>query len=147
MSDVQCKFIQTIDEFIDAIRLRVDVFIREQGFQPGWEPDEDDKASRHVIALIDHRIVSTARYRYVSSDEVKLERMVTHKEYRGRGIGTALVRFVVPEILKVAPRRLWLRSQVASQRFYTKCGFVPTSSPFEMWGVPHIDMDYGGKPG
>ncbi|MFH0875453.1 MAG: hypothetical protein V1859_05930 [archaeon] len=29
------KQVETINEFIDAIRLRVDAFIKEQGFQPG----------------------------------------------------------------------------------------------------------------
>ena len=42
------KEIETINEFIDAIRIRVDVFIKEQGFEPGWEPDEDDKVSKHL---------------------------------------------------------------------------------------------------
>lgn len=140
--DIRCKYVETIDEFIDAIRLRVDVFIREQGFQPGWEPDEDDKAARHVIAMADGQVLATARYRFISSDEIKLERMVTRKDYRGRGMGSALIKFVVPEILQLEPKRLWLRSQVVSQRFYSKSGFVPVSAPFEMWGVPHIDMDY-----
>jgi len=40
---VQYKEVETVNEFIDAIKLRIEVFVREQGFEPGWEPDEDDK--------------------------------------------------------------------------------------------------------
>ena len=55
------KEVEIISEFIDAIRLRVDVFIIEQGFKPGWEPDEDDKISRHFIAMADDKVVATAK--------------------------------------------------------------------------------------
>ncbi len=140
--ELKYKEVETINEFIDAIRLRVDVFIKEQGFQPGWEPDEDDKISKHYIAIVDDEIVSTARFRETSKGEIKIERMVTKKEYRGKCIGTELVKYIIDEIMKLKPKRIWLRSQVQSQKFYEECGFKPISEPFGMWGVPHIDMDY-----
>jgi predicted GNAT family N-acyltransferase len=139
------KRVETINEFIDEIRLRVDVFIREQGFQPGWEPDEDDKKSEHFIAICDEKIVSTARYREIADGEFKIERMVTHKEHRGKHIGEGLVAFMIADIKKTGAKRIWLRSQVKSQRFYEKCGFVPVSDPFDLWGVPHVDMEYAQK--
>jgi predicted GNAT family N-acyltransferase len=137
-----CKKADTLAEFIDAIRLRVDVFIREQGFQPGWEPDEDDKVSEHFIALLDGEVVSTTRYRWTAPGEVKLERMATDKNKRSQGVGTALLEYVLTELRQLNPGRIWLRSQVASQRFYENCGFAPSSQPYEMWGIPHIDLDY-----
>jgi len=140
--EAQYKEVETINEFIDAIRLRVDVFIKEQGFQPGWEPDEDDKISKHFIAVSDGQIVSTARFRETSKGEIKIERMVTKKEYRGKGIGIGLVKYMINKIAKLKPKRIWLRSQVQSQKFYEQCGFKTVSESFDMWGVPHIDMDY-----
>ena len=139
---IRYKEVGTISEFIDAIRLRVDVFIKEQGFQPGWEPDEDDKVSRHFIAIKDNKIVGEARVREVEKGEFKIERMVTAKDYRGKGIGRGLVEHVISEILKIKPKKIWLRSQVQAQEFYEKCGFKSVSEPFDMWGIPHIDMDY-----
>ncbi len=140
--DIKYKEVETINEFIDAIKLRVDVFIREQGFEPGWEPDEDDKISKHFIAITDNKIVSTARFREIAKDEIKIERMVTKKEYRGKGIAKGLVEFMIEEIKKLEPKKIWLRSQVQSQSFYEKCQFKAVSEPFDMWGVPHIDMEY-----
>ena len=140
--DIKYKEVKTINEFIDAIRLRVDVFIKEQGFQLGWEPDEDDKVSKHFIAVADKIIVSTARFREVAKGEFKIERMVTKKEYRGKGITKGFVTFMIKQILKLKPKKIWLRSQVQSQQFYEKCGFRAVSKPFDMWGVPHIDMAY-----
>ena len=51
--ETKYKEIETVNEFIDAIRIRYEVFVNEQKFAPGWEPDEDDKEARHFIALVD----------------------------------------------------------------------------------------------
>lgn len=32
----------TIPDFVQAVILRYDVFVNEQGFLPGWEPDMED---------------------------------------------------------------------------------------------------------
>lgn len=140
--DIRYKEVETLPEFIDAIRLRVDVFIKEQGFQHGWEPDEEDKISRHFIASADGLVIGEARVRETEKGSFKIERMVTKKEYRGQGIGSGLVKYVINEMIQFKPRRIWLRSQLQSQRFYEKAGFKAVSEPFDMWGVKHIDMDY-----
>ena len=121
--NLKFKKVETIDEFIDAVRLRVDVFIKEQGFQVGWEPDNDDKISKHFVAIVDKKIVATARFRETKKGEIKIERMVTKKDYRGKGIGKDLVKFMIKEIEKLKPEKIWLRSQVKTQPFYERCGF------------------------
>lgn len=136
------KHIQTISEFIDAIRLRVDVFIREQGFPAGWEPDVEDKESKHVIAITEGIIVGTARYREEPQGEFKIERMVTKKEYRKNHIGGGLVEYITKTLQRKKAKRIWLQSQVRSQKFYEKCGFVATSKAYDLYGCPHIDMEY-----
>ena len=140
--NIKYKEIETISEFIDAIRIRVDVFIREQGFEPGWEPDKDDKISKHFIAIMDGKVVSTARYRETAKSEIKIERMAIRRENRGKEIGKGLVEFMLNDIRKQSPKKIWLRSQVQAQKFYEKCGFKATTKPFDMWGVPHIDLEY-----
>jgi len=139
------KEVESINEFIDAIRLRADIFIIEQGFKPGWEPDEDDKVSKHYISIVDNEIVGTARFREVSPNEFKIERMVTKKELRSKHIGTGLIEFMITDIKKLKPKRIWVRSQVRSQLFYEKVNFTAVSEPYDMWGVQHIDMDYNEK--
>ncbi|MEW5996696.1 MAG: GNAT family N-acetyltransferase [Candidatus Micrarchaeota archaeon] len=138
------KEVTTIPEFIDAIRLRVDVFIIEQGFRAGWEPDEGDKESTHFIALSEGKIVATARLRETSKDEYKIERMVVAKEYRKKSIGKGLTDYILQYTFRLKPKRLWLRSQVRTKEFFNKCGFKEVSGPFDMYGTPHIDMEYVG---
>jgi len=136
------KQVETISEFTDAIRIRVDVFIKEQKCEPGWEPDEHDKNSKHYIAILDNKIVSTARLRETSSKEYKIERMATIKEHRGKHISTGLLKFIIEEIMKNKPKKIWLQSQVRSQKFYEKYGFKAMSKPYELYEIPHVDMDY-----
>jgi predicted GNAT family N-acyltransferase len=143
--EVKYKQVETINEFIDAIRIRADVFIKEQGFQPGFEPDENDKTSKHLIAVADGEIVSTARFREISKGVVKIERMATKKEHRGKGIGKGLLEFMLAEIRKLRPKKIILMSQVQSQPFYEKFGFKAVSKPYDMYGKRHIDMEYAKK--
>jgi len=143
--DVRYREVKTIGEFIDAIRLRVDVFIKEQGFAPGWEPDEEDKTSKHFIAIADGKVVATARCRPMTKSRFKIERMVTKKGYRNKGTGKGLLDFILRDIMKQKPKRIWLMSQLKSKGFYEKCGFRATGKPFNMWGVEHVDMEYAGS--
>lgn len=136
------KKVTSIKEFIDAIRLRVDVFIKEQGFEPGWEPDEDDKNAHHYIALVDNTTVATARWRETSSLEIKIERLATKKEFRGKGIAKGLLAYMLTDIKQYNPKKIWLNSQCHAQKFYEKCGFIPVSETFDMHGTPHIEMEY-----
>ncbi len=145
-SAVSYKKVETIPEFIGAIRLRVSVFIIEQGFKPGWEPDEDDKKATHYVAINPKAgIVAAARVREISKGEYKIERMVVAKEYRGKGVGKGLLEYLLLETKRLKPKKIWLRSQVHTKSFYEKCGFKESAPSFAMWGVMHIDMEYTDK--
>ena len=139
--NINYKQVDSIKEFIDAIRLRIDVFIKEQRCEPGWEPDEEDKTSKHYIALVGNKIVGTARVRQSKRGETKIERMVIDKRYRGKDIGEGLVRYIIIQTKKLKPKRIWMQAQVHAQTFYEKCGFRTISKPYDLWGVQHIDME------
>ena len=139
---IDYKEIETINEFIDAIRIRVDVFIKEQKCEPGWEPDEEDKNSKQFIAIVDGKIVSTARVRETGNKEFKIERMATIKEFRNKGITKGLVNFIINSVKGSGPKKIWMQSQVQAQKFYEKCGFEAVSKPYDLYGIQHIDMVY-----
>ncbi len=138
---VQYKEAKTIPEFIDACRIRTEVFIKEQGFEPGWEPDDDDKKARYFLAIVAGRAVATARFREMSKGEIKIERMAALKEYRGKGISKGLFEFMMKRIKKLKPKAIWLRSQLHAQAFYEKCGFKAVKAPFDLFGVQHVEME------
>ena len=135
------KQVEVIEEFIDAIRLRVDVFIKEQQCEPGWEPDEEDKTSKHFIAKVDNKIVGTARLRQSNQGDAKIERMVIDKAYRGKGVGEGLVRYIVIQAKKSKPKRIWMEAQTQAQKFYEQYGFRTISKPYDLYGIEHVDME------
>ncbi len=141
---IRYKKITSIVEFIDAIRIRVDVFIIEQKCKSGWEPDEEDKVADHYIATVNNEIIATARVREVNKKEYKIERMAVKKAFRNKGIGKGLVNYIVNEIKKNNPKKIWMQAQVQAQQFYEKCGFIAVSIQYDLYdlGIPHIDMVY-----
>ncbi len=78
---VTYKKVKNINEFIDAIRIRSEVFIIEQKCLPGWEPDELDKKSTHYVAIVKGKIVATVRLREDPKQSGKIERMVVKKNF------------------------------------------------------------------
>src|SRR3989338_6324115 len=116
-----------IREIIDAIRIRVEVFIKEQGCEPGWEPDEDDKKARQFIALDGKKVIATARVIKRKNGEFKIERMVVIKEYRRRGIGKMLLNHIVVCIRGLKTKRIRGQSQERAMGFFEKSGFGAVS--------------------
>lgn len=141
---IEYKRVESLAEFIDAVRIRVDVFIIEQKCKPGWEPDTEDKISSHYVAVFNNHIVATARVRKIKSKEFKIERMAIKKEYRRRGIGKGLLDYIILKTKKQKPQKIWLQAQVQAQKFYEKCGFKVSSRPYDLWNlhIPHVDMEY-----
>src|SRR3990167_5099023 len=101
---MKVKEISTIREFIDAIRIRVEVFVNEQGFKPGWEPDEDDKKARQFIILKGKKVIGTLRARK-SGKGFKIERMAISKDGRQGGAGRMLLAGAVKALKRSHPRR------------------------------------------
>jgi len=142
--NVTYKEVKTIKDSIDAIRIRVDVFIVEQKCPPGWEPDELDKKSTHFVAIINKEIVATVRLRKESKNILKIERMAVKKEFRKKGIGLGLTKYVLSQALKKKYKKIWIQAQLHAQKMYEKVGFKVTSEPYDLYNlnILHIDMEY-----
>ncbi len=137
---MEVKRVETFPELIGAFRLRTAVFVVEQGFDHACELDEFDAASMHFVVLKDGKVIAAGRARE-SEGGFRIERMCVEKELRGKGIGKMLLLYVISELKKLNPKRIWLRSQLTVQKFYEKCGFVAISQPFEFYGKTHVDME------
>ncbi len=138
------KEVVTLAEIIDAIRIRVDVFILEQGCPPGWEPDELDSDSRHFIIVHENTIVGTLRVRNTGHSEFKIERMAIKNSHRKFGYGKKLVEFVLNKLSEESDDsyKFWLESQKQAAGFYKKMGFIATSEEYDLWGlgILHVTM-------
>ena len=138
------KEIEKIPEFIEAIRIRVDVFIIEQKCPPGWEPDEYDAGAKHFIAIADDKIVATTRLLDDKKGTATIGRMVVRKDHRGHGIGLGLTKYLIEQAKKLGYKKVVAIAQTHAQKMYEKAGFKTTSKEHDLYGlgIMHVDMEY-----
>jgi predicted GNAT family N-acyltransferase len=120
--------------------IRRTVFIVEQGFAESDDLDGLDETAIHLLAAIADEPVGTARL-LVKGDTGKIGRVSVLPEFRGRGIGKALILKsleVFAEIPSVTSARLSAQADAIS--FYEPLGFQATGEIFMDAGAPHRDM-------
>lgn len=117
--------------------VRQAVFVHEQQVPPEIELDRHDPACLHVVAIAEGgQAVGTARM----TPGGHIGRCAVLKEWRGRGIGSRLVRRLVDIANERGLRSVHLNSQVQAVPFYEKLGFQITGSEFYEANIAHLAM-------
>ncbi|MBD2754041.1 GNAT family N-acetyltransferase [Spirosoma validum] len=130
-----------------AFSIRRQVFVEEQHVDAREEYDEFETTSAHFLARVDDAPAGTARWRRTSNG-VKLERFAVLPQFRGSGVGKALVRAVLDDVFSQQPEpieRIYLHAQVTAMPLYTTFGFVPVGPMFEEAGIQHYKMVLPGS--
>lgn len=123
---------------LSALRaVRETVFVHEQQVPIEEEWDALDPLSSHVLARDNgQRPIGTGRL----TPEHKIGRMAVVAEWRGRGVGAALLH----NLIDIARSRGWaevsLNAQVDAIGFYQRFGFVAYGEPFMEAGIRHQAM-------
>ena len=134
---VDIKQITKSEELELAYAIRNTVFCIEQNVPYEIEMDEFDDNASHILALVDGKAVGTARWRN-TDDGVKLERFAVLKEYREKGVGEALVEYLLN--LLEDEKTIYLNAQESVIKFYEKYGFEVVGSRFYEASIPHKKM-------
>ncbi|HXF65540.1 MAG TPA: GNAT family N-acetyltransferase [Burkholderiales bacterium] len=122
-------------EAIRAIRTRV--FVEEQRIPEELEWDEEDEHSYHVLVYAsDGSPVGTGRL----LRDGRIGRMAVLKEWRGRGAGSALMKYLLWLAAKMGFDEVKLHAQVRAAGFYAKHGFRAEGEEFMEAGIPHVVM-------
>lgn len=113
------------------------VFIEEQGCPPEleWEHEEE---SVHFLAEVKRIPAGTARWRQ-TKEGFKLQRFAVLNEFRGMGVGQALVKAVLSD-LPVKAGYVYLHAQTQACSLYEKFGFVKEGEEFLEAGIRHYKM-------
>jgi predicted GNAT family N-acyltransferase len=139
-AEIEVVPVRTPSEMARAYELRRLVFIEEQHVPEFIEKDDDDGRAFHALALIGGRPVGCGRF--VEHDgEVKIGRMAVLRELRGRGIGRAILEFLMDEARRRGIRRAVLHAQVSAEGFYLKAGFARVGEVFGEAGIDHRRME------
>lgn len=117
--------------------VREAVFVQEQGVPPELEIDDQDPRSRHVLASDGGGApIGTARL----TPEGRIGRMAVAREWRGHGVGSALLHALLRIAREDGLDRVTLHAQESAVDFYRRHGFAPVGERFMEAGIVHQGM-------
>ena len=122
----------------DALKgVRRTVFIKEQKVPEELEWDDADERAYHVLATAaDGRAVGTGRLLL----DCHIGRMAVLKQWRGRGVGSAILALLIDFARKEGCGEVRLHAQTHALEFYSRFGFAPVGARFDEAGIPHQAM-------
>lgn len=111
----------------------------EQGVPLEIELDDADDRAIHFVAILGGEVIGTARL-VVKGKTGKIGRMAVRKDWRRKGVGTALIDFIKDVARRRGVTPLYLHAQTPTVPFYTHLGFTTTGAPFVEAGIAHRKM-------
>jgi len=118
--------------------IRRTVFIEEQQVPEALEWDGLDDTCQHVL-------VTDSSGHPMGTGRMKADghigRMAVLKNYRGQGVGSAILDALLDLARQKQCNRVYLHAQVTAIPFYEKHGFVVSSEEFMDAGIPHRSME------
>ncbi|QXZ08434.1 GNAT family N-acetyltransferase [Comamonas sp. Y33R10-2] len=125
----------------EAERLRMAVFVREQGVPREIEIDEFDPIARHVVLLNGlNQPVATGRLVSDAPGVARIGRMAVERSVRGGRWGRMVLDSLVAAARDRGDKEVVLHAQRHAEMFYLRAGFTPVGEPYEEAGIPHITM-------
>lgn len=123
-----------------CLALRRKVFIEEQGVSEADELDGLDGQAIHLLARIDGQPVGSARL-LIKGETGKIGRVCVLPDWRGTGLGAALMRAAIAEMRAMSGlRQVRLGAQLHALGFYQRLGFQAEGPVYQDAGIDHRDM-------
>ncbi len=141
LANIQISQVRWNDDEDYLRAIRTPVFVEEQAVAPDFEWDELDENAIHLLALFDDLHLEAqpiACLRII--DYHKIGRMAVLKEWRGMGLGTALLLEAIKICKAHGSKSMHLSAQTHAIEFYRKAGFRVTSVEYCDVHIPHVDM-------
>ena len=119
------------------LAVRTAVFVAEQGVPPDIEADAADATAEHFLACDTAGApIGTARL----LADAHIGRIAVLRDWRGRGVGRALLEAAVARARERAMSAVVLHAQSHAAGFYAGAGFVTHGEPFMEAGIRHVRM-------
>ena len=133
-----------VEEVYEILKLRSEVFVVEQ--QCIYEDcDDKDKRSYHLFGEDNGKIVAYLRIleKGISYDEISIGRVLTNKQYRGRGLAKQMMLKAIEFIeSSLNEKTIRISAQEYLLNFYSSLRFVKVSEVYLEDNIPHVEMLY-----
>lgn len=138
------KIIQADNQaLIDQVfAIRTEVFVHEQKCLPAEEFDELDAVALHYLLFENDIAVATGRFRQTEKG-IKLERIATLSNFRGKGYATKILNHLTAEASFHQPEcnYFYLHAQVSVLPLYENLGFIAYGKTFIEADIVHQAME------
>jgi YbgC/YbaW family acyl-CoA thioester hydrolase len=125
----------------DALALRTEVFVQEQGVPLEMEHDEFDKDAVHVVIRnLLGAPIATARLIQQAPGVARIGRMAVKRVLRGSNLGATALQAMLDEASSRGDHTAVLHAQLSAKAFYAKFGFVQEGDVYEEAGIQHVTM-------
>ena len=132
----------TVDELYELLRVRSEVFVVEQNCVY-LDMDGDDQKAIHLWLTVADKVVALARVCPAGThmEEVSIGRVITTE--RNKGYGKQIMLHAIDAAVEhFNAKRIDIEAQEYARGFYESVGFMQSSSPFMLDGIPHIRMTW-----
>ena len=123
----------------EGMKLREEVFVQEQRFP--YDADACDDVSYHLTIYCGKFCGGTGRIYAEHGGGFHAGRIAVKKDYRGLGLGKALLCELEKKAKELGGSRLVVGAQLQAKGFYEACGFSEKGSVYLEDGVKHILME------
>ena len=127
-------------EVEQALELRREVFVCEQGVSEADEFDGREDECVHVLAVDGGRVVGCCRL-LPAGEVVKLGRMVVAPDRRREGIAAAMLAESDAQAAALGAGLITLSAQTYVTSLYEQAGYEVTSATFDEVGIEHVRME------
>jgi putative N-acetyltransferase (TIGR04045 family) len=125
------------------LRIRMEVFVREQGLFAETDRDahDDEPLTLHVLGLCGAEVAGTVRlYPLGESGLWKGDRLAVLPRFRRHGVGAPLVDFAVRVAGELGGREMVAQIQLANVEFFERLGWRRLGAVADYCGRPHQQM-------
>lgn len=128
------------DDISEALELRREVFVEEQGYDPAQDEDVMDAQAMHLMLYDGMVPVGTGRV-YHDGKTFRIGRLCIRKQHRGQGMGDLLVKLLLLKAFEFNPSVVRISAQEYAVGFYERYGFAVEEGGEHLdEGQPHIYM-------
>lgn len=138
--DIQHTTDLTSSIYQDALNLRFEVFVKEQGVPAELEIEEENSCL-HFVLYQEGNAVATCRLLEKDEWTYKLQRMAVSKNVRGLHLGQAIIAAAEKKARHQGYKKIILGAQNAAIGFYATLGYRIYGEEFMDAGIPHHMME------
>ena len=129
----------TVGASADALALRKEVFIDEQGYD--YDEDEFDASCWSLVVYLDGVAIAAGRLLEIDPETYRIGRVCVKKELRRQKVGSYTMKFLFTKARELGARKVIVHAQADKLAFYRGLGFREIDGEvFLEDGTPHVAM-------